>query len=94
MLHAFDERLARDWERVRALHPGDPRISGQDADETAFIVAFDDDRDPGATYLFDRETGEAEFLYRSRPWLDPATLAPMRAGGDHLARRPARSTAT
>ena len=78
VLHAFDERLARDWERVRALHPGDPRISGQDAEETAFVVSFDDDRDPGATYLFDRETGEAEFLYRSRPWLDPATLAPMR----------------
>ena len=78
VLHAFDERLARDWERVRALHPGDPRISGQDAQETAFIVSFDDDRDPGATYLFDRETGEAEFLYRSRPWLDPATLAPMK----------------
>lgn len=78
VLHAFDERLARDWERVRALHPGDPRISGQDERETAFIVSFDDDRDPGATYLFDRETGEAEFLYRSRPWLDPATLAPMR----------------
>lgn len=78
VLHAFDERLARDWERVRALHPGDPRISGQDAEETAFIVVFDDDRDPGATYLYDRETGEAEFLYRSRPWLDPATLAPMR----------------
>ena len=78
VLHAFDERLARDWERVGALHPGDPRISGQDAEETAFIVSFDDDRDPGATYLFDRETGEAEFLYRSRPWLDPATLAPMR----------------
>ncbi len=78
VLHAFDERLARDWERVRALHPGDPRIGGQDERETAFIVSFDDDRDPGATYLFDRETGEAEFLYRSRPWLDPATLAPMR----------------
>lgn len=78
VLHAFDERLARDWERVRALHHGDPRISGQDAEETAFVVTFDDDRDPGATYLFDRETGEAEFLYRSRPWLDPATLAPMR----------------
>jgi dipeptidyl aminopeptidase/acylaminoacyl peptidase len=78
VLHAFDERLARDWERVRALHPGDPRISGQDAEETAFVVVFDDDRDPGATYLFDRESGEAEFLYRSRPWLDPETLAPMR----------------
>jgi dipeptidyl aminopeptidase/acylaminoacyl peptidase len=78
VMHAFDERLARDWEAIRALHPGDPRITGQDADETAWIVAFDDDRDPGATYLFDRESGEAELLHRTRPWLDPATLAPMR----------------
>ena len=78
VMHAFDERFGRDWEALRALHPGDPRITGQDADETAWIVAFDDDRDPGATFLYDRERGEAELLYRSRPWLDPATLAPMR----------------
>jgi dipeptidyl aminopeptidase/acylaminoacyl peptidase len=78
VMHAFDERFARDWDAVRALHPGDPRITGQDADETAWIVVFDDDRDPGATFLYDRETGEAELLYRSRPWLEPETLAPMR----------------
>jgi dipeptidyl aminopeptidase/acylaminoacyl peptidase len=78
VMHAWDERLARDWEAVSALHPGDPRITGQDAEETAMIVAFDDDRDPGATFLYDRVSGTAELLYRSRPWLDPATLAPMR----------------
>ncbi|MGD9573770.1 MAG: alpha/beta fold hydrolase [Thermoleophilia bacterium] len=77
VMHAFDADLARDWERVRALHPGDPHITGQDADETMWTVAFDDDRDPGATFIFRRDTGEAELLYRSRPWLDPATLAPM-----------------
>jgi dipeptidyl aminopeptidase/acylaminoacyl peptidase len=77
VMHAFDERLARDWDRVRALHHGDPRITGQDADETRWIVTFDDDRDPGATFLFDRETGGSELLFRSRPWLDPAILAPM-----------------
>ncbi len=77
VLHAFDERLARDWEAVRALHPGDPRITGQDAAESRWIVAFDDDRDPGATFLYDRDTQKAELLYRSRPWLDPETLAPM-----------------
>ncbi|HET6689246.1 MAG TPA: S9 family peptidase [Miltoncostaeaceae bacterium] len=76
--HIWDERLARDWERLRELHPGDPRITGQDAAETAFIVAFDDDRDPGATFHFDRQTGASRLLFRSRPWLDPATLAPMR----------------
>jgi dipeptidyl aminopeptidase/acylaminoacyl peptidase len=78
VVHAFDERFGRDWEAVRGLHPGDPRITGQDADESAWTVVFDDDRDPGATFLYDRATGEAELLYRSRPWLDPETLAPMR----------------
>jgi dipeptidyl aminopeptidase/acylaminoacyl peptidase len=78
VMHAWDERLARDWEAIRALHPGDPRITGQDAEETAFVVAFDDDRDPGATFLYERDSGRSELLFRSRPWLDPATLAPMR----------------
>jgi len=39
---------------------------------------FDDDRDPGATHLFDRETGESRLLFRSRPWLVPETLAERR----------------
>ncbi len=77
-LHAFDDRLAADWETLRGLHPGDPHITGQDEQETRWVVTFDDDRDPGATYLYDRTTRTAEFLYRSRPWLDPDVLAPMR----------------
>lgn len=77
-LHAFDDRLAADWEALREMHPGDPHITGQDEQETRWVVTFDDDRDPGATYLYDRTTRTAEFLYRSRPWLDPDVLAPMR----------------
>ncbi len=72
-----DERFGRDFARLRELHHGDPRISGQDAQERRWVAAFDDDRDPGATYVFDRATGDGELLFRSRPWLDPATLAPM-----------------
>ncbi len=77
VVHAFDPRFAADWEAVRALHHGDPGIGGEDAEEQAWIVSFDDDRDPGATFLFDRTSGAADLLYRSRPWLDPDTLAPM-----------------
>ncbi len=76
VMHTFDETFARDWERVRKIHPGDPMIGSSDADETLWTVTFDDDRDPGATYLFDRRTGEARFLFRSRPWLVPEHLAP------------------
>jgi dipeptidyl aminopeptidase/acylaminoacyl peptidase len=75
VLHTFDETFARDWERVRQIHPGDPMIGSTDDDETLWTVAFDDDRDPGATYLFDRRTGESRLLFRSRPWLDPMILA-------------------
>jgi dipeptidyl aminopeptidase/acylaminoacyl peptidase len=77
VVHAFDDRFRADWEALGRLHDGDPGIGGQDAEETAWIVSFDDDRDPGATYLFDRATHEGELLYRSRPWLDPETLARM-----------------
>ncbi len=78
VMHAFDETFARDWERVRQIHPGDPMIGSSDDDETLWTVAFDDDRDPGATFLFDRRSGESRLLFRSRPWLDPATLAERR----------------
>jgi dipeptidyl aminopeptidase/acylaminoacyl peptidase len=78
VLNAFDERLAADWEVIRGLHSGDPRIGGQDDAEAQMIVSFDDDRDPGATFLYDRNARTARFLYRPRPWLDPEVLAPMR----------------
>lgn len=77
VVHSFDDRFRDDWAAVGRLHHGDPGISGQDAEEATWIVSFDDDRDPGATFLFDRAQRDSQFLYRSRPWLDPETLAPM-----------------
>jgi dipeptidyl aminopeptidase/acylaminoacyl peptidase len=78
VVKAFDERFGRDWARLEAIHPGDPGITSADDDEERWVVTFNDDRDPGATYLFERGSGEAEFLFRPRPWLDPEALAPMR----------------
>lgn len=78
VMHITDPALAADWEAVRALHPGDPAIVSQDAEETRMVVSFNDDRDPGATFLYERATRTARFLFRPRPWLDPERLAPMR----------------
>ena len=33
VLHAFDDALARDWDRLRDIHAGDPAITGEDAEE-------------------------------------------------------------
>jgi dipeptidyl aminopeptidase/acylaminoacyl peptidase len=36
------------------------------------------DVDPGAFYLFDRETGHARFLLAARSWIKPEQMSPMR----------------
>ena len=77
VFHPFDEAWARDWKIWTDLHPGDPGITGMTADENTMIITYDDDRDPGATYVYDRTSGKAEFLWRSRPKLNPDHLSPM-----------------
>ncbi len=77
VVNTMDDRFARDFAGLRSLHPGDPSITSSDREETTWVAAFDDDRDPGATFIFDRTAGTGSLLFRSRPWLDPKTLAPM-----------------
>lgn len=78
IIHPLDDHFARDLERLRQLHAGDPIILSSDDDETMFVVRFEDDRDPGVTYLYRRDSGDGELLYRPYPALDPSELAPMR----------------
>src|SRR5439155_22454190 len=77
LVHAFDKDFEKDWQRLLEVHSGDPQILGEDLEERHWTVTFNDDRDPGAYYIFDRETGEAHFIFRARPWLNPEQLAPM-----------------
>lgn len=72
------ERFARDVANVKRLHDGAPGVTSMTRDEMKWIVSFDSPTDPGATYLYDRSTGRARFLFRPRPWLVPRQLAPMR----------------
>ncbi|MGI8757778.1 MAG: S9 family peptidase [Acidimicrobiales bacterium] len=75
----FDDDFERKWLQAAALHHGDLAGLSMDDDETRWVVSFDDDREPGATFLLDTESGTSEFLFRPRPQLDPAHLAPMQA---------------
>jgi len=73
-----NEQVAKDFARLRKVHDGTPNVSSSTTDENKWMVSFDSPTDPGATYLYDRETGEAEFLFRPRPWLEPGQLANVR----------------
>lgn len=77
-IYPKNPRFARDLANIKRLHDGTPGVSSMTRDETKYIVSFDSPTDPGATYLYDRTTGRARFLFRPRPWLVPRHLAPMR----------------
>lgn len=67
-------RVVRD---LRAIHDGSPNISSMTRDESELIVSFDSPTEPGATYHYDADSGEYEFLFRPRPWLEADQLAGM-----------------
>jgi dipeptidyl aminopeptidase/acylaminoacyl peptidase len=69
--------ITGDLARIQRLHDGTPSVSSMTRDEQRWVVSFDSPTDPGVTYLYDRRTKRGQFLFRPRPWLKPATLAPM-----------------
>ena len=73
----FDKQFARDLEILGKLHDGEILFRSSTDDEQKWIIAYNSPTDPGATYLYDRATGQAQFLYRPRPWLPHEGLADM-----------------
>ncbi|WP_197379434.1 S9 family peptidase [Mycolicibacterium mengxianglii] len=78
VIHALDPQFGDILANLQKLSDGD--IGGLSSDEAGrrWVVGFNHDRDPGATYLYDHSTGESRLLFRPLPHLDPERLAPMR----------------
>jgi dipeptidyl aminopeptidase/acylaminoacyl peptidase len=75
---AFDPQFQTDLDTLAKAHDGDIHFEDATADERKWIVSFNAPTDPGVTYLYDRDTGTAQFIFRPRPWLKPETLADMK----------------
>ncbi|WP_250403785.1 S9 family peptidase [Streptomyces cellostaticus] len=76
VIHALDPHFADVLKNLEKLHDGDIDALGSDLDERHWVVTFTHDRDP-VTFYYHHATGEARMLFRNRPNLDPAELAPM-----------------
>ncbi|MGA3171392.1 MAG: S9 family peptidase [Chthoniobacteraceae bacterium] len=70
----FDPQFQKDLDILGRVHDGDIHFGSSTSDERKWIIAFNSPTDPGATYLYDRDTGNARFLFRPRPWLTPQVL--------------------
>lgn len=75
---SFDPQFAKDLAVLQKVHDGEVLLRSSDKDEQKWIVAFNSPTDPGATYLYDRDTGAAKFLYHPRPWLKSDDLVDMK----------------
>lgn len=74
----FDDQLKKDLGILEKVHEGEVLLRSSDDDENKWVVAYNSSTDPGATFLYDRATGTAKFLYRPRPWLKPESLVEMK----------------
>ena len=73
------KQFAETWAALKkALPQGEIGIGSTTADENILVASISSDVDPGSRYLFDRRTGKAELLYRSRPNLPSSQLASMK----------------
>ncbi|TFV56132.1 S9 family peptidase [Mycobacterium sp. PS03-16] len=77
-IRALDPTFADVLANLEKLSDGDLGRLSSDESGRRWVVGFNHDRDPGATYLYDHDTGESRLLFRPLPHLDPEALAPMR----------------
>ncbi|MFT4179779.1 MAG: S9 family peptidase [Thermomonas sp.] len=54
-------------------------FSSSTSDGKKIVVSVRSDRNPGELYLYDRDTGKARFLMKSRPWIDPYKMGAMKS---------------
>lgn len=77
VIQALDDDFAAVLANLEKLSDGDIGLLSSDKSGRKWVVGFNHDRDPGATYLYDHDTGESRLLYRPHPHLDSEKLAPM-----------------
>ena len=73
----LDESVATDFERLADGDRGEFRSISRSLDDRTWIVAYDRADGPEAYYLYDRESGNLEYLFCNRPELEKTVLAPM-----------------
>jgi len=73
-----DKTWEADYKYLESELPGSEVSTGSStADERKMLVYANSDTDPGATYLFDRDSRDLTLLYRPRPNLPTESLANM-----------------
>jgi dipeptidyl aminopeptidase/acylaminoacyl peptidase len=77
VIEALDPAFAPVLAALSALSDGDLASMSGDKTGQRWVVSFEHDTDPGATYFYDHAARESRLLFRPYPHLAPESLAPM-----------------
>jgi len=75
----FDDDLARVQGMVDKTFPDAVNVLSWTRDRSKFIVVSYSDVSPGSFFLLDAKNRKLEWLADVEPWIDPRTMAPMKA---------------
>ena len=73
----LDDSIADDLERIADDQKGEFDVPSRSLDDRRWVVRYERDDGPKSYYLYERDTGELEYLFSDRPDLESASLAPM-----------------
>lgn len=73
----LDSSVAKDFEAIKAISPGDFSIVSRDIADKNWLIAFSSDVKPVRYYAYNRDTGKSTFLFSARPELEEYDLAPV-----------------
>lgn len=74
----LDDAVEADFARLGEIARGDVIVTSRTLDDRRWTVAFATDDGPVKTYVFDRDRGEATFLFSNRAELEDVPLTTMR----------------
>ena len=73
----LDDSIAADLERIADGTKGEFDVRSRSLDDRRWIVRYARDDGPKTYYLYERDTGDLEYLFSDRPDLEEASLATM-----------------
>jgi len=73
----IDPGIREDWLRLEAIAKGDIDVVSRNHEDTRWIVTVTGDRGPVEYHIYDRRSGEIDFLFSNRTRLAGLDLSPM-----------------
>lgn len=73
----LDNDLKADFDNLRSISDGEMLILSRSMDDKKWLIAYSMDTGPYKYYLYNKENGNSQFLFNSRPKLEKYSLAHM-----------------